>query len=180
MPENTMCDNLISVGKHTFPGPVVNPPVAQNAHPSDKQITKLWGTARILGELGWASDLLYISEYLVNTKMTEEENRACHKDICMYFRRYCPNVRKDVTNMELHAAIVRELETYRPRFSKRDLQALFLAYQRWQRLSGNSLPNKRMKAWVGRGLGLIMASRYYKEAVSKHEDMPLRQGGRRN
>ena len=164
MAENISYENSLSVGKYIFQGPTLREPLMIDAQPTLKQVTRLWEVARLLGELGWAADVLYAKESLQGIKMTQAENRACHKDMVMYWRRYCPNISNDITNIELHTMMMHALEPYRPRFSRRDVQAVFLAFQRWKNLSGKSLPSRRMKSWVGRGLSMIMSSRYYKMA----------------
>ncbi len=174
MSETILYDNTLSVGNHVFRGPVLEVPEAQEARPTAKQISKLWDTARVLGEVGWASHVLYVGEWLASVRMPQKEEKACRRELEKYFRRYCPNIRRDVTNMELHAAISHQLEQYKPRFSKRDLQALFLAYQQWQKLEPRTLKQQREKAWVGYGLATMMASRYYKAAFPEKDPLVKR------
>ena len=174
MTETLSYDNTLSIGKHTFRGPVLEQPQAQNVQPSVKQFSKLWEKARVLGELGWAAHILYATECLVGIKMTPKEEKAYHRELAKQFRHYCPNIRQDVTGMELHAAIAQQLGTYKPRFSKRDVQAVFLAYQQWQKLETRSVKQMREKSWIGYGLAMMMASRYYKAAFPEKDPLVKR------
>jgi len=175
MPESTYKHKLL-VGQYVFEGMPLQKPISQVADPTPKQMTKLWKTAVALGELGWATHLLYIHEWLQGKKLTKEEAKSCMKDLNKYFRRYCPHIKKDITNMELHAAMREIMEEYKPRFTKCDVQAVYLAYQKWQKLPENSLADKRAKAWIDRGLTMIMASRYYQAALPKKEPRSMMRG----
>lgn len=167
-------DNALSVGKHVFRGPVLEKPQAQDVQPSVKQFSKLWEKACVLGEIGWASHILYASECLVGIKMTPKEEKAYHRELAKHFKHYCPNIRSDVTAMELHAAMAKQLEAYKPLFSERDVQAVFLAYQQWQKLEPRTMKQMREKAWIGYGLSLIMASKYYKAAFPEKDELAKR------
>lgn len=178
MEENNLRLNALTIGKYVFAGPTLNVPVAQVARPTNVQVAKMRQTLCILGELGWAAHILYANEWLQGEKMSPEETKACSRDLAKNFRHYCPNIKKDVTNMEIHATVKRALDAYDPVFTKRDLQSIFMVYQNWQKLSGDSLKTRREKVWIGRGLSMVMNSRYYKSALSKDENWPIRNGGR--
>ena len=170
--------NALTIGKYVFAGPVLDEPEPQIAHPTNAQVAKMRQTLCTLGELGWAAHILYASEWLQGEKMSPEEMKRCGRDLAKNFRHYCPNIKKDVTNMEIHATVKRVLDAYEPVFSKRNVQSIFMVYQNWQKLSGSSLKARRERAWIERGLSMIMKSRYYKSALSKDENWPIRDGGR--
>ena len=175
MLENTT-KRQVSIGQFVFEASALLTPVPQPAQPTPQQVDKMWEMAAALGELSFAAHLLYIQEWLQGKKLTKEESKKCAKDLNTYFRRYCPHINRDVTNMELHAFMRDMMDTYKPRFTKRDVQAVFLAYQKLQQLPENSLMEKRAKVWIERGLNMMMASGYYQAAVPKKPARSMSRG----
>ena len=167
-----MSEKALSFGSYIFPFREVLEPMAQAVQPTPAQMRRAQYVIGALGELGLGSQLLDIYEWLQNQNMPLKERMEYHKKWNAYFRRYCPHIQKDTTNMEIHWQMQNLMEPYRPRFSKRDMQAVRLVYEDWKAMPEETLAQKRMKTWTERGLFMVMSSRYYMASLPQPEPHP--------
>ena len=162
-----MLEKALSFGPYIFPFGEVSEPIAQDVRPTQAQIRRAQHVISSLGELGWGAQLLYAQEWLQNQNMPLKDRMAYHTKWNTYFKRYCPHLSKDITAMEVHSQMQALIAPYRPRLSKRDLQAVRLVYEDWKNLPEENLSQRRLKSWIERGLFMVMSSRCYLSALPK-------------
>ena len=135
--------------------------------PSARLIQKLTKEIRKLAELSMALYVLHASENLQGAHISLKERKASERALNKYFHFYCPHLPRQISNIEVHVLMQSVLDEHKPCFSKYEMQALHHIYRKWETMPTATLTQQKNRAWIERGLKVIMSSNAYREALPK-------------